>query len=66
MYIYLYTFPIGQEKGLHIGRCEGAEGHEDSPHEVLKLGNLGKDLDEFSLDTVKMFADDAASAGYTL
>jgi len=36
-------------------------------HDLLrKLGNLGKDLDEFSLDTVKMFADDAASAGYTL
>ena len=38
------------------------------PHDVLakalKLG--GKDLGELSLDTVKMFAADAASAGYSL
>lgn len=31
-----------------------------------KLGNLGKDLHEFSLDTVQMFYDDARHAGYTL
>jgi transaldolase len=36
-------------------------------HDLLKkLPTLGKDLMEFSLDTVKMFADDAARAGYTL
>jgi len=36
-------------------------------HDVLKkLPTLGKDLDEFSLDTVKMFHGDASSAGYTL
>jgi transaldolase len=36
-------------------------------HDVLKkLGGLGKDLDEFSLETVKMFADDAAAAGFSL
>jgi transaldolase len=36
-------------------------------HDLLgKLGLLGKDLDEFSLDTVRMFHDDAASAGYAL
>jgi transaldolase len=36
-------------------------------HDLLaKLGTLGKDLDEFSLDTVKMFHDDAASAGFSL
>lgn len=36
-------------------------------HDVLKkLGGLGKDLDEFSLETVKMFADDAAAAGFRL
>jgi transaldolase len=33
---------------------------------LKKLTGLGKDLDEFSLDTVKMFAGDAATAGYTL
>jgi transaldolase len=36
-------------------------------HDVLKkLPTLGKDLDEFSLDTVRMFHSDASSAGYTL
>jgi transaldolase len=31
-----------------------------------KLTSLGRDLDEFSLDTVKMFRRDAVSAGYSL
>jgi transaldolase len=36
-------------------------------HDLLKkLSSLGKDLDEFSLDTVRMFHDDAATAGFTL
>jgi len=36
-------------------------------HDVLaKLNLIGKDLDEYSLDTVKMFASDAAKAGYRL
>jgi transaldolase len=36
-------------------------------HDVLKkLPTLGRDLTEFSLDTVKMFHGDAAAAGYTL
>jgi transaldolase len=36
-------------------------------HEVLaKLETLGKDLDEFSLDTVRMFFRDGQAAGYTL
>jgi transaldolase len=36
-------------------------------HDLLKkLGGLGKDLDQFSLDTVKMFFNDAQSAGYAL
>jgi transaldolase len=36
-------------------------------HDVLKkLATLGKDLDQFSLDTVQMFHSDAGSAGYTL
>jgi transaldolase len=35
--------------------------------EILrKLSSLGKDLDEFSLDTVRMFHRDAEAAGYTL
>ena len=33
---------------------------------LKKLANLGKDLDEFSLDTVKMFRDDAVKAGFSL
>ena len=36
-------------------------------HDLLKkLPGLGRDLDDFSLDTVKMFHRDAAAAGYTL
>lgn len=36
-------------------------------HDLLKkLGGLGKDLDQFSLETVQMFYDDAAAAGFTL
>jgi len=31
-----------------------------------KLANIGKDLDEFSLDTVKMFYTDASNAGYSI
>jgi transaldolase len=36
-------------------------------HDILKkLDLIGKDLHEFSLDTVKMFRDDALKAGYIL
>ena len=36
-------------------------------HELLaKLHLLGKDLDEYSLETVRMFYDDAVAAGFTL
>ena len=36
-------------------------------HDVLKkLDLVGKDLGEYSLDTVKMFHDDAKAAGFTL
>lgn len=36
-------------------------------HELLsKLDSLGRDLDQFSLDTVKMFRDDAQCAGLRL
>lgn len=33
---------------------------------LSKLPLIGKDLDEFSLDTVKMFRQDAITAGYTI
>jgi transaldolase len=33
---------------------------------LKKLSLLGKDLDEFSLDTVRMFYDDARAAGFSL
>ena len=36
-------------------------------HDILKkLSLVGKDLNEYSLDTVKMFYNDAREAGYTL
>jgi transaldolase len=37
-----------------------------TPDLIAKLCSLGRDLDEFSLDTVKMFRRDAVGAGYTL
>ncbi|TSC82989.1 MAG: Transaldolase [Parcubacteria group bacterium Gr01-1014_19] len=37
------------------------------PHDILKkMEKLGYDLDEFSLDTVKMFYEDGQKVGYTL
>ena len=33
---------------------------------LKKLAQVGRDLDDYSLDTVKMFHDDAARAGYSL
>ena len=33
---------------------------------LKKLDLIGKDLDDFSLDTVKMFYRDAQSAGFSL
>jgi len=37
------------------------------PNDVLrKLSNIGKDLGAFSLETVRMFFDDAAEAGYSI
>ena len=36
-------------------------------HDILsKLSNVGKNLDDFSLDTVKMFYQDALSAGFRI
>jgi transaldolase len=37
-----------------------------TPDILKKLDGIGKDLAEFSLDTVKMFHDDARKAGFTL
>jgi transaldolase len=37
-----------------------------TPDLIAKLCSLGKDLEEFSLDTVRMFRRDAVSAGYAL
>lgn len=37
------------------------------PHDILKkIENVGYDLEEFSLDTVKMFYEDGQKVGYTL
>ena len=38
--------------------------HANWFHILLSL--VGKDLADYSLDTVKMFADDAAKSGFTL
>ena len=33
---------------------------------LKKLSSIGKDLGEFSIETVQMFYDDASAAGYTI
>jgi transaldolase len=46
------------EIGCHIITCTS---------DVLgKLGSIGKDLEQFSLETVQMFHRDATTAGFTL
>jgi transaldolase len=37
-----------------------------TPDVLKKLSLIGKDLEEYSLETVQMFADDAAKSGFTL
>ena len=37
-----------------------------TPDVLVKLSGIGKDLEQFSLETVQMFYNDAASAGYTI
>jgi len=47
-----------EEAGVHIITMT---------HDLLaKLDGLGKDLDRFSLETVRMFHDDARVAGFVL
>src|SRR3990172_11004876 len=54
----LYNVVQANEIGCHI---------ITSTNDILKkLPSLGKDLTEFSLDTVKMFYNDAKSVGYTI
>ena len=53
---------------LNVFQADAAGVHViTATHDILaKLALVGKDLDEYSLDTVKMFHRDAASAGFTL
>ena len=37
-----------------------------TPDVLKKLSLVGKDLSEYSLETVRMFADDAAKSGFML
>jgi transaldolase len=53
---------------LNIVQADAAGCHviTVTPDLLKKLPTIGKNLTEFSLDTVKMFYRDAAAAGYTL
>lgn len=53
---------------LNIFQAEAVGCHIiTATNDILKKLNLiGKDLNEFSLDTVKMFYQDACAAGYVL
>jgi len=54
----LYNIVEADRAGCHIITVS---------HDILaKLGSLGKDLNEFSLETVQMFYNDAQKAGFTL
>jgi transaldolase len=37
-----------------------------TPETLAKLSNVGKDLADFSLETVKMFYSDAAASNYSI
>jgi len=53
---------------LNVFQADAAGVHviTATPDILAKLELVGKDLDEYSLDTVKMFHRDAAAAGYSL
>jgi transaldolase len=71
---YLKSFPkieliwASPREVLNIVQAESIGCHIiTATNDVLKkLPLIGKDLGEFSLDTVKMFYDDARAAGYSL
>ena len=54
----LYNVVQANEIGCHIITATN--------NILKKLPNLGKDLDQYSLETVKMFYDDAREAGYSI
>ena len=54
----LYNVVQANEIGCHIITATN--------NILKKLPTLGKDLDRFSLETVKMFYDDATEAGYSI
>jgi transaldolase len=53
---------------LNVAQAEQAGVHiiTVTPGLLAKLETIGKDLDVFSLETVRMFHDDAQAAGYSL
>jgi transaldolase len=53
---------------LNIFQADGVGCHVITvAHDILKkLTLIGKDLDDYSLETVKMFRDDAIKAGFTI
>ena len=53
---------------LNIFQCAklGCDIITVTPELIGKLKNLGKNLEEYSIDTVKMFYNDAKSAGYEI
>lgn len=53
-----YNYYHAAKSGCHIITM--------TPDLIKKVEKFGKDLEEFSLETVKMFYDDAKASGYTL
>ena len=40
--------------------------HNDDPDLLKKVGLIGKDLDQFSRETVEMFLRDARASGFSI
>ena len=55
-------------EALNIKQAEACGCHIITvPFDIIKaIKNFGKDLSEYSLETVKMFYEDAKAAGYTV
>ena len=71
------TSPTFSQPGTHLGqppgtvehfpgRCRGVPHHYRHQRHPEEAVLVGKDLHDYSLDTVKMFYNDAQQAGYQL
>ena len=67
VYIYRTTILLHREI-INIFQADKIGTHIITvPHEILKkMSGIGKDLNQLSLETVKMFLSDATNAGFKI